>query len=116
VPGCSATRNLEIDHRLVPFAEGGPTELANLARLCHHHHFLKTHDGYCLEGEPGAWVWVRPDGSRHGALASPPRGPVPPPSSDLPCAGDSAADAGPEQVVITKQPSPFDELGGAPAA
>ncbi len=40
VPGCSATHNLEIDHRVVPFAEGGPTELANLARICPHPHFL----------------------------------------------------------------------------
>ena len=77
---------------------------------------MKTHDGYCLEGEPGAWVWVHPDGSRHGPGASPPRDRVPPPSSDLPCAGDSAADAGLEQVVIAKQPSLLDELGGAPAA
>lgn len=70
VPGCSATHNLEIDHRVVPFADGGATELANLARICHHHHFLKTHEGYSLQGEPGAWVWVHPDGSRHGPGAS----------------------------------------------
>ncbi len=72
VPGCSATHNLEIDHRVVPFAQGGPTELANLARICHHHHFLKTHEGFSLEGEPGAWVWVHPDGSRYGPGAPPP--------------------------------------------
>jgi hypothetical protein len=73
VPGCSATHNLEIDHRVVPFAQGGPTKLANLARICHHHHFLKTHEGFSLEGEPGAWVWVHPDGSRHGPGAPPPQ-------------------------------------------
>ena len=66
VPGCGATRHLEIDHRRLPFCQGGPTELDNLARICHHHHFLKTHGGYALEGEPGAWVWVHPDGRRDG--------------------------------------------------
>jgi hypothetical protein len=47
VPGCGAISSLEIDH-IVPFAEGGPTELDNLALLCHHHHFLKTFDGWRL--------------------------------------------------------------------
>jgi 5-methylcytosine-specific restriction endonuclease McrA len=35
---------LEIDH-IVPFAEGGRTELANLWRTCSHHHHLKTYFG-----------------------------------------------------------------------
>lgn len=74
VPGCGATRHLEIDHRIIPFASGGPTKLENLARLCHHHHFLKTHEGFSIEGEPGAWVWVHPDGTRHGPLAKVPPG------------------------------------------
>jgi hypothetical protein len=47
VPGCGVSLGLEIDH-LVPFAEGGPTELDNLALLCHHHHFLKTYEGWVL--------------------------------------------------------------------
>ena len=63
VPGCTIREDLEIDH-LEPFAEGGP---ANLARLCHWHHYLKTHHGHLLErGEAGpgagpAWRWVAPD-------------------------------------------------------
>jgi hypothetical protein len=87
VPGCGATRHLEIDHRLIPFAEGGPASLENLARLCHHHHFLKTHEGYALEGGPGAWVWVHPDGRRDGPgplrppPTPPPPTPPPPPTS-----------------------------------
>ena len=48
VPGCDATERLEIDH-LVPFADGGEASLANLARLCHWHHYLKTHHGHRLE-------------------------------------------------------------------
>ncbi len=66
VPGCGTTGRLEIDH-LVPFADGGEASLANLARLCHWHHYLKTHHGHRLErtapdgGHPPGWRWVTPD-------------------------------------------------------
>jgi len=62
VPGCGVSYGLEIDH-IRAFAEGGPTELDNLALLCHHHHFLKTYEGWTLErrapldGEPPAWTF-----------------------------------------------------------
>ena len=59
VPGCDVADRLEIDH-LVAFAEGGPTTLDNLARLCHRHHYLKTHQGWVLAGRPGAWTWNPP--------------------------------------------------------
>lgn len=59
VPGCTATKHLEIDH-IVDFAKGGPTELANVARLCRPHHSMKTHLGFRLLGPPGAWRWVGP--------------------------------------------------------
>ncbi len=132
VPGCSATHNLEIDHRLVPFAEGGPTELANLARICHHHHFLKTHEGYSLQGEPGAWVWVHPDGSHHGPGASPCKDAVAPPGQGPPPAARHAAGSAPAQRADRppapgqpaehakpprpEQPSLFAGAGAAPAA
>jgi hypothetical protein len=48
VPGCGVSFGLEIDH-IVPVAEHGPTELDNLALLCHHHHYLKTYEGWTLE-------------------------------------------------------------------
>ena len=48
VPGCSVSYGLEIDH-IQGFAQGGPTELGNLALLCHHHHYLKTYEGWTLE-------------------------------------------------------------------
>ena len=41
IEGCEIDRHLEIDHN-IPVATGGRTELANLARICHHHHSLKT--------------------------------------------------------------------------
>ncbi|MGZ4121398.1 MAG: DUF222 domain-containing protein [Actinomycetota bacterium] len=60
VPACDVRRHLEIDH-IVPLAEGGPTRLTNLARLCRWHHYLKTHCGHRLRGGPGTWVWETPD-------------------------------------------------------
>jgi len=67
VPGCDTRQRLEIDH-LVPFADGGEASLANLARLCHWHHYLKTHHGHRLQREddadgasPGRWRWTAPD-------------------------------------------------------
>ena len=66
VPGCATRDGLEIDH-LRPFAEGGPASLANLARMCHWHHYLKTHHGHLLErgavgsDEGPAWRWIAPD-------------------------------------------------------
>ena len=41
IEGCEIDRHLEIDHN-IPVAAGGPTSLANLGRLCHHHHHQKT--------------------------------------------------------------------------
>jgi hypothetical protein len=61
VPGCGVPFGLEIDH-VIPFAEGGPTELDNLALLCHHHHYIKTYEGWTLErqggGDDGSPTWT----------------------------------------------------------
>lgn len=59
VPECDEREGLEIDH-IVPMAEGGPTKLDNLARLCRWHHSLKTHRGWRLAAAPGRWEWFRP--------------------------------------------------------
>lgn len=58
VPGCEVASTLEIDH-ITPFADGGPTRLENLARLCRFHHGAKTHHGWRLGGEPGSWTWEK---------------------------------------------------------
>jgi HNH endonuclease len=63
VPGCDMRLDLEIDH-IIPVSARGPTKLSNLARLCRHHHFLKTHRGWRLGGEPGAWTFTEPGRSR----------------------------------------------------
>jgi len=61
VPGCGVTKGLEIDH-VIPFAEGGPTELDNLALLCYDHHHKKTYEGWVLTrtsvGDKGRATWT----------------------------------------------------------
>jgi hypothetical protein len=61
VKGCANDHFLEIDH-IVPIEDGGPTELANLWRICTHHHALKTHGGWKVVGENGDRDLVPPDG------------------------------------------------------
>ncbi len=61
VPGCGVFYGLEIDH-IESFAAGGPTRLENLALLCHHHHFLKTYEGWTLSrvgtADDGSPTWA----------------------------------------------------------
>jgi hypothetical protein len=51
-----------MDHWVVAFADGGPSELWNLARICVFHHRLKTHRGWVLTGSPGKWEFRPPPG------------------------------------------------------
>jgi 5-methylcytosine-specific restriction endonuclease McrA len=60
VQACANDQFLEIDH-IVPLAEGGHTELANLWRLCPHHHALKTYRGWRVIDENGNRDLVPPD-------------------------------------------------------
>ncbi|HEV2906931.1 MAG TPA: HNH endonuclease, partial [Actinomycetota bacterium] len=71
VPGCHNRHRLEIDH-IEPFAEGGPTSLDNLVRLCRPHHHMKTNLGFRLVGGPGKWKWISPDETAATAKRSPP--------------------------------------------
>jgi hypothetical protein len=64
VPGCGIRDGLEIDH-LLPFGNDGPTSLANLARLCHWHHYLKTHQRYRLARTGDQWEWQPPPVADH---------------------------------------------------
>jgi hypothetical protein len=59
VPGCEVRDHLEIDH-VHPVGLGGPTSMANLARLCHWHHYLKTHQRHRLEPAKRGWRWLPP--------------------------------------------------------
>jgi hypothetical protein len=60
VPGCGKRLGLERDHWRLDYGDDGPTELANLVRLCPEHHHMKTHGGWSLTGGPGHWHWVGP--------------------------------------------------------
>jgi len=87
VPGCDATKGLERDHWIVSFKDGGPATLENLARLCSHHHYLRTHRGFSLHGGPGRWRWEPPDhplGSSRGRSRPRPRRPTGPTGSKAP--------------------------------
>lgn len=57
--GCEHSDHLQIDH-IVQVTDGGPTSLANLWRLCPHHHDLKTYRGYRVVGGPGERTLVPP--------------------------------------------------------
>ena len=59
VNGCANDEFLEIDH-IVPLAEGGRTELANLWRPCSHHHHLKTYFGWRVVETPEGLDLVPP--------------------------------------------------------
>jgi hypothetical protein len=61
VTGCDVRDHLEIDH-ITGVSDQGPTELNNLARLCPHHHHLKTYKRWVLSGGPGKWRFEPPDG------------------------------------------------------
>ena len=63
VPGCDVAEGLERDHWGIDFAAGGTVSLENLARLCHRHHYLRTHRGWVLGGGPGRWTWEAPTGA-----------------------------------------------------
>jgi hypothetical protein len=63
VPGCEVAKGLQIDHYKIGFAQDGPTEMFNLCRLCRWHHYLKTHCGYVISGDPGSWEWNAPAGA-----------------------------------------------------
>jgi hypothetical protein len=60
VPHCGKRLGLQGDHSQVDYRDDGPTELANMVRLCPEHHDLKTHGGWRIEGGPGRWRWIAP--------------------------------------------------------
>lgn len=72
VPQCGKRHGLEADHCHTDFGDDGPTEMANLVRLCPEHHDLKTYGGFRIEGGPGDWQWIAPEhprSARYIALA-----------------------------------------------
>ena len=61
-PGCDATRHLHA-HHVHYWADGGPTDLANLVLLCaHHHRFVHQHDWTIQVRRDGQHRFARPNG------------------------------------------------------
>ena len=61
-PGCRRPPDWCEAHHLRFWDHGGPTDLANLALLCSHHHHL-CHKGFRAERIDGRVVFTRPDGT-----------------------------------------------------
>jgi len=61
VPGCDVANGLEFDHWQIDYAAGGPVSMENIARLCHYHHYLRTHQKFVLSGGPGKWRFDPPE-------------------------------------------------------
>ena len=62
-PGCERLRWAHA-HHIVPWADGGSTDLDNLVSLCAYHHRLVHEGGWHIAGDPnGDIVFVRPDGT-----------------------------------------------------
>ena len=73
-PGCPRKRFLDA-HHVVHWADGGPTDLANLLLLCQRHHTAVHEDGFTLHPDPqqpGRWVFHRPDGTPVPQVPDPP--------------------------------------------
>ena len=61
VPGCGKRLGLEKDHWQRPVKNDGEASYDNLVRLCKHHHYLRTHQGWILTGGPGNWHFDPPE-------------------------------------------------------
>ena len=63
-PGCDRPPGWCDGHHIVHWADGGPTDLANLALLCHHHHKAIHEGGWSMARAPdGTLTFTRPDGT-----------------------------------------------------
>lgn len=67
-PGCRVPAELCRAHHLVPFAEGGHTDVDEMASLCESHHHAVHEGGFTMTGRAdGELVVHRPDGSLVGS-------------------------------------------------
>lgn len=72
-PGCERVKWL-VAHHIVHWADGGPTDLANLARLCVAHHCLIHEGGWRISGDPHWELRFHDPGGRALPRASEPLG------------------------------------------
>ena len=88
-PGCQARLWLDA-HHIQHWAQGGATDLENLALLCRHHHRLHHEGGYTITMVDSRPRFHRPDGTP----IAPPPPPAPDPSRGLPTLRRKHADQG----------------------
>ncbi len=83
-PRCRAKASWTDAHHVIHWRNGGPTELANLASLCRHHHGVSHRKGWRMGVTDDEWFWWQtPIGhvmwsQRHGIQRTGPP-PAPPP-------------------------------------
>ena len=64
-PGCDRPPGWCDGHHIVHWADGGPTDMANLALLCDHHHTAIHEGGWTMARAPdGTLTFTRPDGTQ----------------------------------------------------
>ncbi|WP_022917830.1 HNH endonuclease signature motif containing protein [Ruania albidiflava] len=63
-PGCTAPPVIcESHHARIHWADGGPTNTANGALLCYHHHALVDTRSISMTRHDHRWIFTRPDGT-----------------------------------------------------
>jgi hypothetical protein len=72
-PGCESRRWVKAHHNS-HWARGGPTDLDNLALLCHAHHRLVHEGGWSIRGHPAGRLRFHDPGGREPAKSRPPLG------------------------------------------
>jgi hypothetical protein len=66
-PGCSRPPSMCHAHHIVPWEDGGSTDMANLALLCHYHHHKVHQGGWTIERLPdNSLRFTRPVGTALG--------------------------------------------------
>lgn len=71
-PGCGMASFLQ-SHHIWHWEDGGPTDLDNLATLCHFHHKLVHEFGWRVALVGSIVQWFRPDGSLFDPGPDPPK-------------------------------------------
>jgi len=70
-PGCTHQRYVDA-HHIRHWVHGGKTDLANLVTLCRFHHRYVHEEHITVETQaPGAWRFLRPDGTEFGIEPKP---------------------------------------------
>ncbi|MFG1924802.1 DUF222 domain-containing protein [Cryptosporangium sp. NPDC048952] len=69
-PHCTRPPQWTEAHHVVPWTQGGPTDLGNLLSLCSFHHHRVHDDGWRVEFDGNEATFFRPDGT---VLPAPPR-------------------------------------------